>query len=72
MGGDVLAAKLAQVRYRQGRLIGRMQALGFRLRDEAFLHTLTDGAMPWRRYTLDGFVKLREAVFEAMPFGAFF
>jgi len=39
---DVLAASLAQVRHRQGRLIGRMEALGFRLREEAVLRTLTD------------------------------
>ena len=32
---------LAQVRYRQGRLIGNMEALGFSLREEAMLQTLT-------------------------------
>src|SRR6476660_4939080 len=32
---------LAQVRYRQGRLIGHMEALGFALREEAMLQTLT-------------------------------
>ena len=32
---------LASVRYRQGRLIGHMQALGFSLREEAMLQTLT-------------------------------
>ena len=32
---------LAQVRYRQGRLLGRMEGLGFNLRAEASLHTLT-------------------------------
>jgi Fic family protein len=36
-----LASQLAQVRHRQGRLIGRMEALGFRLREEAVLSTLT-------------------------------
>lgn len=39
---DVLAASLAKARHRQGRLIGRMEALGFRLREEAVLRTLTD------------------------------
>ena len=39
---DVLAAALAQARHRQGRLIGRMEALGFKLREEAVLRTLTD------------------------------
>src|SRR3954454_8992653 len=36
-----LAKQLAAVRLRQGRLIGRMQALGFRQREEAVLTTLT-------------------------------
>ncbi len=36
-----LADLLAAVRYRQGRLIGQMQALGFSLREEAVLQTLT-------------------------------
>ncbi len=36
-----LAEPLAEVRHRQGRLIGRMEALGFPLRQEAVLRTLT-------------------------------
>jgi Fic family protein len=36
-----LAKQLAAVRHRQGRLIGRMEGLGFRLRNEAILQTLT-------------------------------
>ena len=32
---------LAEVRHRQGRLLGRMEGLGFRLRTEASLSTLT-------------------------------
>src|SRR6266446_1051245 len=36
-----LADQLAAVRHRQGRLIGRMEALGLRLREEAVLNTLT-------------------------------
>ncbi|HZT26534.1 MAG TPA: Fic family protein [Pseudolabrys sp.] len=36
-----LAERLAAVRHRQGRLIGRMEALGFPLRSEAMLQTLT-------------------------------
>lgn len=36
-----LASKLAQVRYKQGELVGRMKCLGFDLRDEAVLQTLT-------------------------------
>jgi len=38
---DRLAEPLASVRHRQGRLIGRMEALGFDLRQEAVLQTLT-------------------------------
>lgn len=36
-----LAAPLASVRHAQGRLLGRMESLGFKLRDEAWLQTLT-------------------------------
>lgn len=36
-----LATALASVRHSQGRLLGRMEALGFKLRDEAWLQTLT-------------------------------
>jgi hypothetical protein len=32
---------LAEVRHRQGRLLGEMQTLGFGLREEAVLRTLT-------------------------------
>ena len=38
---DQLAEPLAAVRHRQGRLIGHMEALGFTLRQEAILQTLT-------------------------------
>jgi Fic family protein len=38
---EKLAPKLAAVRHRQGRLLGRMEALGFTLRKEAVLQTLT-------------------------------
>ena len=37
-----LAEKLYSVHHRQGRLIGRMEALGFKLRAEATLETLTE------------------------------
>ena len=37
-----LESKLAAVRHRQGRLIGRMEGLGFRLRAEAVLQSLTE------------------------------
>ncbi len=36
-----IAAPLAAVRHDQGRLVGRMEALGFQLREEAILQTLT-------------------------------
>ena len=37
-----LAGQLAGLRHRQGRLIGRMEGLGFSLRNEAVLQTLTE------------------------------
>ncbi len=39
---QALASKLIEVRYRQGRLLGRMEGLGFELRREASLTTLTN------------------------------
>ena len=38
---ETIAEKLAAVRHRQGRLIGQMESVGFALRDEAVLQTLT-------------------------------
>ena len=38
---DALAASLAEIRHRQGRLLGRMESLGFALQKEAELETLT-------------------------------
>jgi Fic family protein len=38
---EVLSPKLADIRHRQGRLLGRMESLGFDLRTEANLDTLT-------------------------------
>ncbi len=40
-----LAAQLAAVRHRQGRLIGHMEGLGFRLRQDAVLDTLTSDVL---------------------------
>src|SRR6266540_4284117 len=37
-----LASRLAAVRHRQGRLVGRMEGLGFQLKAEAVLRTLTE------------------------------
>lgn len=39
---EAIADRLAAVRHRQGRLIGRMEGLGFDLRAEAVLRTLTE------------------------------
>ena len=39
---ETLSPALAAVRYAQGQLVGRMQASGFRLRQEASLRALTD------------------------------
>ncbi len=41
----LIAFQLAHVRHRQGRLIGRMEALGFDLRREAVLATLTEDVL---------------------------
>lgn len=38
---EAVSAQLASVRYKQGRLTGRMESLGFSLREEAVLQTLT-------------------------------
>ena len=38
---EIIAAPLGAVRHKQGRLLGRMEALGFSLRQEAGLETLT-------------------------------
>lgn len=37
-----LSPKLAAVRYKQGRLLGRMESLGFSLKQEAYLKTITN------------------------------
>jgi Fic family protein len=42
---DALASSLGGVRHHQGRLIGRMEALGFPLRKEAVLQTLTEDVL---------------------------
>lgn len=39
---ESLVSKLADLRYRQGRLLGQMEGLGFELRQEASLSTLTN------------------------------
>jgi Fic family protein len=39
---DAVAAPLSTARYKQGRLIGQMEALGSTIRDEAVLRTLTE------------------------------
>ncbi len=42
---ELLAEPLADVRHRQGRLVGHMEALGFTLRQEAVLQTLTSDVL---------------------------
>ncbi len=39
---EMLATRLSELRHRQGRLIGRMEGLGFPLREEAVLQSLTE------------------------------
>ena len=38
----IISAPLAQARHRQGRLVGRMESLGFKLREESMLRSLTE------------------------------
>ena len=40
-----LAEALAAVHHEQGRLLGRMEGLGFKLRQEAILNSLTEGVL---------------------------
>src|SRR6266853_141829 len=42
---ESLSERLAGVRHEQGRLLGRMEALGFKLRQEAVLRTLTEDVL---------------------------
>ncbi len=55
-----LADRLAGVRHAQGRLIGRMEALGFRLREEATLASLTEEVV--KTSDIEGEVLNREQV----------
>ena len=40
-----LAAPLATARHLQGRLLGQMEALGFKIQEEALLRTLTEDVL---------------------------
>lgn len=55
-----LNALLASVRHRQGRLVGRMEALGFPLRNEAMLAALTEDVM--KSSEIEGEILDREGV----------
>lgn len=55
-----LAERLAAVRHRQGRLIGRMEALGFPLRSEATLENLTQEVL--KSSEIEGEILNREQV----------
>lgn len=56
----VLAEPLAAVRHRQGRFIGRMEGLGFDLRGEALLQTLTEDVL--KSSEIEGEILDREQV----------
>jgi len=56
----VLAEPIAAVRHRQGRLIGRMEGLGFPLRSEAILESLTEEVV--KSSEIEGAMLDREAV----------
>lgn len=55
-----LVEKLAMVRHRQGRLVGRMETIGFPLRAEAVLQTLTEDVL--KSSEIEGEVLDREQV----------
>jgi Fic family protein len=57
---EALTAQLAAVRHRQGRLLGRMEALGFDLRAEAVLLTLTEDVL--KSSEIEGEILDREQV----------
>lgn len=57
---EQLAQPLADVRHRQGRLIGHMEALGFPLREEAVLQALTEDVI--KSSEIEGEVLDREQV----------
>ena len=42
---ETMAAPLASARHKQGRLLGQMEALGFKVKEEAVLRTLTDDVL---------------------------
>ena len=54
-----LAEPLADIRHRQGRLLGRMEALGFNLRQEAILETMTADVI--KSSEIEGEPRLRAA-----------
>ena len=56
----LLAQRLAPVRHCQGRLIGRMEALGFELRAEAVLTTLTEDVL--KSSEIEGEILVKEQV----------
>jgi Fic family protein len=55
-----LAGPLAALRHRQGRFVGRMEGLGFRLRNEAMLQTLTQDVV--KSSEIEGEILDREQV----------
>ena len=57
---EKLAGPLAALRHRQGRLLGRMEALGFSLRGEATLRTLTEDVL--KSSEIEGEILDREQV----------
>jgi len=57
---EALAGLLADVRHRQGRLLGQMEALGFGLRQDAILRTLTEDVV--KSSEIEGEKLDREAV----------
>ena len=61
-----LSPLLAEVRHKQGRLLGRMEGLGFQLRSEASLATLTSDVV--KSSAIEGEVLNPELVLRWPPF----
>ena len=62
---EALTGPLSAVRHRQGRLIGRMEALGFQLQAEAVLQTLTEDVL--KSSEIEGELLDKEQVRSSIP-----
>ena len=66
---ETLAFKLADVRHRQGRLLGRMEGLSFELKREATLRTLTSDVVKSSAIEGENLDPKRSSFFHSAPSG---